>query len=84
MSEEINKEGSEENKQRSSTESQTNDQPLPDDVLEQASGGGQDGSDLLIVNNGDGSDFLEGTSTEDTESSSSESEYKYVPVRRTS
>ena len=47
---------------------------LPDEAIENVSGGGQDGSDLLIVNNGDGSDFLE---------SNSGSDYKYVPVRRT-
>jgi hypothetical protein len=67
------------------------DQParhLSDGQLDEASGGGQTGSDLLIVNNGDGSDFMrpdESSLRDETptaESSTSDSEWKYVPVRR--
>ena len=65
------------------------DEPLSNDMLNRVSGGGQDGNDLLIVNNGDGSDFFgTGAPTELTGESSpkgtpSDSEWKYVPVRRT-
>lgn len=68
---------------------ETKDAPLSEGTLKQVSGGGQDGSDLLIVNNGDGSDFFQtGEPAELTDESSpngtrSDSEWKYVPVRRT-
>lgn len=69
---------------------EAHDEPLSNDTLNRVSGRGQDGSDLLIVNNGDGSDlFGTGEPAELTGESSrngtrSNSEWKYVPVRRTS
>jgi hypothetical protein len=36
---------------------------MDDGELESVAGGGQDGDDLLIVNNGDGSDFFSASGT---------------------
>ncbi len=83
----------EEKEQRKATESQTDDQSLTDDVLEQASGGGGLGDDLLNAddnhdNGGLGNDALSEKLTEAADqpktegSSSDDSDYKYVPIRR--